>query len=98
MRRHSHANPGWSLVFWGIMLIAVLVIGIVLIFLQDTHLIHTWNIETLDGIEVKVCSKCGEIEYSEETTQDCTHEWSVRKEGDDFIAYCTNCGETKAAE
>ena len=88
-------NNGWG----GPLIIAIVIslVGVMLIsLLSITHTIHSWHTETFDDVTVKVCSKCGEIK--EVHPPKCRHNWSVRQEGDEFIAFCTNCDETKVAD
>ena len=86
---------GWGApIAIGLALVAIFMIVVAILY--GTHLIHDWHTETFDDVTVKVCSKCGEIK--EVPPPECKHIWSVRQEGDEFIAFCTNCDETKVAD
>ena len=89
-------NNGWGAPII-IVVALILLVMMVASVLQVTHVIHTWHTENFDGVEVKVCIKCGELE--EVTQPKCNHNWSVRQEeSGEFIAFCTKCDETKVAD
>jgi hypothetical protein len=54
-------------------------------------LFHTWSIQPVDGTNVKICLRCGEVKELE-----CNHHWKAQKVDGEFVAYCTKCG--KAAD
>ena len=55
---------------------------------QNVEARHVWVVQTIEGDEIKMCEKCGEIR------REHTHSWQLEKDGDDFVAVCEKCGET----
>lgn len=86
-------KKGWGtficIFFMCFVTIMCLIIALEMCF--GVHIVHKWYIQNIDGTEIKICHICGEIKKEEPPKH--SHTWEVKKDGDEFIAYCSVCGE-----
>ena len=86
-------NKGWGTPI-GVFLLSFICIMCLVLTLEmffGVHIVHEWNVQSIDDTEVKVCQVCGEIKKEDPPKH--SHTWEVKKEGDEIIAYCSSCGE-----
>lgn len=74
----------------GLLIVVVMLGCLTISFIDDARAEerHVWQVQTIDGDEVKVCEICGEIRHEH------VHSWKLEKAGDDFVTVCEKCGET----
>lgn len=86
-------NKGWGAPI-AVCIYLFMIIMLSILTLENffgVHIVHEWNAQSIDGTEINICKICGKI--NKESSPKHSHTWEVKKQGDDYVAVCKDCGD-----